>query len=302
MRARTVVVVSALLAMACSSAPGKPPSGDGGSGGSDEGTGGAPATGGKSGDNTGGSVTNTGGAPVNTGGSGGGESPDASAPAGGSGGSAGGSGGSAAGGSGGSAGGTALFVVGAIPPIGDDVQIAKVLAERGLKVELALDSKVKVPDTAGKALVVLSYSLDAKRNFHENFADVPVPLMVMEQNLLGSLDMASMHKWAEPATTLTIQAADSPLAAGFTGDVTVYGKSGEMFWGLPSDQAIKVAVAKGHPTWWVLFAYDKGKMMMTKPAPAKRLQFFMGAHLVPDMFMNAAGLKLLAASIDWCVK
>jgi hypothetical protein len=174
---------------------------------------------------------------------------------------------------------------------------------RGLKAEPILDSKVKVADTEGKALVILSYSLDSKRNFHEDFANVPVPIIVMEHGLLASLGMANMHRWAEPAAAITISAADSPLAAGFpNGDVTVYGKSGEMFWGVPSDQAIKVAIAKGKPGWWVIFAYDKGKMMMSKPAPAKRLQFFMGAHLVPDMFMNAAGLKLLDAAIDWCVK
>src|SRR6185295_3561644 len=142
------------------------------------------------------------------------------------------------GGSGGtSAGGTVLMVVGAVPPIGDDIQIAKVITDHGLKVEYALDSKAKIADTVGKQLVILSYSLDSKRNFHENFVDVPVPIIVMEHGLLGTLGMANMHKWAEPATTLTISAADSPLAAGLTGDVTVYGKSGEMFWGLPSDQA-----------------------------------------------------------------
>jgi hypothetical protein len=193
--------------------------------------------------------------------------------------------------------------VGAIPFIGDDIQIGKELAARGLKVEPILDSKVTVADTMGKALVILSYSLDAKRNFHQNFSDVPVPIIVMEQNLLGTMDMAAVHKWAEPAQTITITAADSPLAAGFpAGDVTVYGKSGEFFWGVPSAEAIKVAIPKGKAGQWVIFAYDKGKKMMTKPAPAKRLQFFMGAHLVPDIFMNANGLKLLDAAIDWCVQ
>src|SRR5689334_2998412 len=152
MRARTLLVVSALLALACSSSPGKPPSQEGGAGGEEGGTGGVTATGGK---------TATGGATA----------------------------------TGGSTGGTAGGTGGAIPPIGDDVQIAKVLAERGLEVDLILDSKVKIADTAGKALVVLSYSLDSKRNFHENFVDVPVPIIVMEHGLLGTLGMADMHKW-----------------------------------------------------------------------------------------------------------
>ena len=316
MRARTLVVVAALLYGGCSSTPGKqPPAGEGGSGGAENGGdggngnggGGGSASGGHAGSAAGGSggaaAGGTGGSASPTGGGGGGEekadagaSPDASA---------GGPPDAAGAGAGGmtGAGGTALMVVGAIPMIGDDVQINKVLMERGLKVEPVLDSKATVADTMGKALVILSYSLDSKRNFHQNFVDVPVPIIVMEHGLLGSLGMANMHKWAEPAQAITISAPDSPLAAGFpAGDLTVYGKSGEMFWGVPSADAIKVAIAKGKPGWWVIFAYDKGKMMMTKPAPAKRLQFFMGAHLVPDMFMNAAGLKLLAASVDWCIQ
>ena len=295
---RPLLLVAALLFAACSSSPpaNHPPAGGEGGAGGDEGGaggGGGPTMGQGSGGAAGAPVADA-APPVAQ------DAtippPDAGAPADtaptGEGGSGGGGGG-----------GVALLVVGAIPLIGDDVQINKELLARGLKVEPALDSKVTVADTMGKQLVVLSYSLDSKRNFHQNFADVPVPIIVMEHGLLASLGMANMHRWAEPAQAITIMAADSPLAAGFpAGDVTIYGKSGEMFWGVPSNDAIKVAIAKGKPDWWVIFAYDKGKMMISKPAPARRLQFFMGAHLVPDMFMNANGLKLLDAAIDWCVK
>jgi hypothetical protein len=195
------------------------------------------------------------------------------------------------------------MVVGAIPVIGDDINISKTLEAHGFKVQLILDTMAKAPDTAGKALVILSYSLDSKRHFHENFSDVPVPVMVMETGLIGTMDMATMHKWVEPVTAITIVDTMSPLAAGFpAGDLTVYNKPGEMFWGVPSAQAVKVALAKGKPDWWVIFGYEKGKMMMTKPAPARRLNFFMGAHLVPDVFMNEAGLKLLGVAIDWMVQ
>jgi hypothetical protein len=297
MRARSVVLIAAFLTAACSSAPGKRSTDDqGGSGGDGDG-----GSGGGTGQSVDAAPTKvdvaaggSGGSAPSNGGASGTETADAASPDVSLGGSP--DGGSPA------TGGVALLVVGAIPMIGDDIQINKELEARGLKVQLILDSKAMVSDTVGKAVVVLSYSLDSKRNFHQNFADVPVPIIVMEHGLLGTLGMANMHKWAEPAQAITISAADSPLAAGFpAGDVTVYGKSGEMFWGVPSADAIKVAIAKGKPGWWVIFAYDKGKMMISKPAPAKRLQFFMGAHLVPDMFMNANGLKLLDAAIDWCV-
>ena len=59
---------------------------------------------------------------------------------------------------------------------------------------------------------------------------------------------------------------------------------------------------KGNAAQWVIFAYPAGAMMMTRPAPGKRLQFFLGAHQVPEQFLNAAGLKLLGAAIEWSIQ
>jgi hypothetical protein len=159
-------------------------------------------------------------------------------------------------------------------------------------------------NTAGKRVVVLSYSLDSDLFKNKaDFAGVTVPLIVMEHALLGTLGMADNHKWAEPVTEITITNADSPLAAGLpAGDVAVYGKTGEVFWGVPGAGALKVATVKGNANQWVIFAYPAGAMMMSKPAPGKRLQFFMGAHQVPTMYMNATGLKLLGAAIDWSIQ
>jgi hypothetical protein len=201
-------------------------------------------------------------------------------------------------------GGAALMVVGKGPLIGDDLQIQKVLQDKGLKVETVEDAVATGASTQGKRVVILSYSLDSDlfKNKAE-FVDVPVPLIVMEHALLGTLGMANNHKWAEPVTQITITGADSPLAAGLPmGDVTVYGKTGEVFWGVPGPGALKVATVKGNANQWVIFAYPTGAMMMTKPAPAKRLQFFLGAHQVPTQFLNDKGLQLLGASIAWCIQ
>jgi hypothetical protein len=289
MSAKTWLLVAALLAAACSSgSPGKPPpsvpGGSGGSGGTG-GTGGTPVVGG-----TGGS-----------GGEGGAPPADASAPAPEKDAAPPPDLGNPAEGGPSVTGGAALMVVGKGPLIGDDLQIQKVLQDRGYKVETVADAVATAANAMGKRVVILSYSLDSDlfKNKGE-FAAVPVPLIVMEHALLGTLGMADNHKWAEPVTQITIAAADSPLAAGLPmGDVTVYGKTGEVFWGVPGPGALKVATVKGNANQWVIFAYPAGAMMMTKPAPAKRLQFFLGAHQVPTQFLNDKGLQLLGASIDW---
>ena len=51
----------------------------------------------------------------------------------------------------------------------------------------------------------------------------------------------------------------------------------------------------------MLFGYEAGAMMVSKPAPAKRLLFFLGAHLDNAPALSADGIKLLRAAIAWSI-
>ena len=204
----------------------------------------------------------------------------------------------------GGGGGQALLVVGQIPLIGSDIQLHEQLVSRGLAVQDVLDAMATPASAAGKQVIVLSYSVDSEE-VRGKFNDATVPIIVTEHNLLDSLGMTSAagHGWQQGVTQITVTTADHPLAAGFSGDVTVYTKTGEVFWGVPSAAAIKVATVKGNPARPVTFVYPAGALMAGgKPAPGKRVQFFLGAHLTPDRWLNAAGLKMLDAAIDWCLR
>jgi hypothetical protein len=312
LRASNGVLCAALLAAAslisaCSNG-GDSPGGTGGStatggnasggrpaSGGQPGSGGSTGTGGSSGQPGSGGSANTGGSSSSSGGSSG----DASAPetSDTSGSEAGGDTPSAAGN------GTALMVVGP-QIIGTDKDIIAALEAKGLKVETVVDSAATVAHTEGKSLVVLSYSLDSD-NFKADYSNIKAPIILMELGLLARLGMTSAgdNKWIDPVTALTIVAADSPLAAGLpAGDHVVFAKPGKFFWGTPSASAIKVATVKGAPTHWVIFAYPAGAMMVGKQAAGKRLHFFFGAHLIPDVFFNDTGKKLLGAAIEWSIK
>ena len=318
MRVKALALVAALVAAGCSSSPsgsqnppaiGQAGSGGAGSGGRGAGSGSGgqatPAPGGSGGSSSGG----TSGAAGESGASGtgnsvgtGGNAADAaspdlsSAPA--DTGSNGGSDQAPA-----SGGGEALLVVGQVPLIGSDIQISEALVAKGLKVEPVLDSKSTTANATGKQLVVLSYSVDSEE-VTTKFVDVPAAIIVMEHVLLQPLGMTdSAHGWVKPATQITITAGDSPLTAGLPpGDVTVFSRPGSVFWGVPSAAAIKAASVKGNAGRSVLFAYPKGAMMAGKVAPGKRLNFFLGAHLVPEQFLNETGIKLLGASIAWSIE
>jgi hypothetical protein len=206
-----------------------------------------------------------------------------------------------------SPGGKALMVVGTIPLVGTDVQIRDALVARKLEVEEVLETNASPAHAAGKKVVVLSFSM-LSTSFKADYAELPVPVIVMEHNLLPRLGMTTPegHGYQPGLTHLTLTAEDPVLTAGLgRGDVEVHLREQQMFWGVPGPGAITVATVKGNPARPVLFAYPAGAAMAGKAAPAKRLHFFFAVHAPPPvstLFLNDNGLKLLGASIDWSLQ
>jgi hypothetical protein len=203
--------------------------------------------------------------------------------------------------------GTALMVVGTIPLVGTDVQIREALQARNLEVEEILEVNATPRSAEGKRVVVLSFSM-LSTSFKADLADLPVPLIVMEHNLLPRLAMTSAagHGYQPGLTQLAITSDDAVLTAGLPrGDVAVHLEEQQMFWGTPGPGAIKVAAATGHPEQTVIFAYPAGAEMVGKVAPARRLHFFFAVHAPPPvtkLYLNDNGLKLLGSSIDWSLQ
>lgn len=202
--------------------------------------------------------------------------------------------------------GKALMVVGAIPLVGTDVQIRDALRARQLEVEEVTEVAATPAHAQGKRVVVLSFSM-LSTAFKADLADAPVPVIVMEHNLLPRLGMTSAegHGYQPGLTHLVLASPDPVLSAGLSGEVAVHLREQQMFWGKPGPGAITVATAKGHPDKPVFFAYPAGATMVGRTAPAKRLHFFFAVHApppVPELFLSEPGLKLLGATIDWSLQ
>jgi hypothetical protein len=320
MRIWPAVLVAALAASACahkaesSDAPAST-----GSGGQQASGGSSGSTGGSTG--SGGTTTGSGGGPTGSGGTvtSGGSSGSGGA---GEGGSAGNpsSGGST--GSGGqsnndataaetsappAAGGKAMLIVGTIPLVGTDVQFEAALKARGMQVDV-VQEKLATPEmAAGARVILMSYSMSSPAFKAEPFTDVAVPVILTEQNILPRIKMSKEHGFTPSNLTKITVISDHELAGGFPkGEVVVYGKQQEMFWGVPGPGGISIAHITGQPAKITYFAYEKGGMMDGVPAPAKRVQFFHATHS-PDpvdknLYLNENGLKLLGVTIDWCLK
>jgi hypothetical protein len=207
------------------------------------------------------------------------------------------------------AGGKALMVVGTIPLHGTDTQIQAALQARGLEVEAVKEDQATPASASGKRIVVLSYSMKSTDFKAEPFAEVPVPIIVLEHFLLPRLGMTGPKEHGFTPSNLTqieITGSDPLLTAGLPpGERTVYLQKQEMFWGVPTPAAIRIATIKDRPEQITYFAYPTGAQMVGRTAPARRVQFFHATHAPPPvdtLYLNDDGLKLLGGAIDWALQ
>jgi len=196
--------------------------------------------------------------------------------------------------------GPALLVVGTEMLTATDVTVRDRL-QRRLRVVMVPELTATTDEAAGKSLVVITASATVAGT-GTKFRDVPVPLMLLEPNLMGLMQLtgtpASEHgATIQTETRLTITDSGHALAGGLSGDVTVYPIPWRLTWGVPGPEAITVATLVGRPRQEVIFAYPEGAMMVGLRAPATRVAFFLHDNPTPDV--TPAALTLLDAAIAW---
>ena len=107
------------------------------------------------------------------------------------------------------------------------MKFEEALKARGLEVEIVQESAATPMHAEGKRVIMLSYGMTSTAFKAEAFTDVPVPIIVTEQNLLPRLKMSGAHGFTGKMTKLTF-ASEHELAAGFPkGDLEVYSPSQE---------------------------------------------------------------------------
>lgn len=176
------------------------------------------------------------------------------------------------------------------------------LESQGLTVDLEVDALSKEADAAGKALILISSSVNRTNLFdgaNPRFKDAAVPAFIMKDGVIEVMGLGNGSKGGFSTdvgqSKLTIVAPGDPLAAGLTGDVTVYTKGDRLIWSVPGPAAKSIATIVGNAKEVGIFAYDKGAAMVMGTAPAKRMAFFI--HRNTDY--SADGLKLFDAAIAY---
>ena len=176
----------------------------------------------------------------------------------------------------------AVVVSRTVPVPASDVPFVQHLRQRGWKVSLIDDDKIK--DVGSKAvrgfdLVVVSASVVA-RKIEWRLQSAPEPIIVSKQSLYPAFKMTGNTKadrgFTSASRKLNIVNPGSPMAAGLDGEVFVSTVAKPMNFGRVGPGAEVVASARGTNNTPVIFAYDAGaKLVNDKPAAGKRIGFHM---------------------------
>jgi hypothetical protein len=189
------------------------------------------------------------------------------------------------------------------PPMPFDMTMKARLEAKGLVVHMLEDAVSRVEDVTGMALLVISSSINRNNLFdgkEPRFKDVVVPTIVMKDGTIEVMGLgagsAGGFSTDVGETQISIIAPGDPLAAGLTGNVTVYTKGDRLIWAKPGAKARNIATVVGHPDEITIFAYAAGDPMVgTAVAPAKRMGFFI--HRNTDY--SPDGVKLFDAAVDY---
>ena len=165
------------------------------------------------------------------------------------------------------------------------------------------DDLVTSADAAGKALVVISATAISTK-VNTTFRDVTVPVMVAEGLLYDEMGMTGTVENVDNGTAanesqITIIDPTHPLAAGLSGTITVLTNIDQVRWGVPNDNAAKVATLASDNNKFTVFAYDSGAVMPGLSAPARRVGYFLTP--TSGTLLNSNSWLIFDAAVNWAV-
>ncbi len=190
-----------------------------------------------------------------------------------------------------------------VDPWPGDAAVKSRLESLGYAVILRGQAELDAADAAGKALVVISSTLQSAA-VGATFRDVAVPVLLWEAFILDDMkmtgpvaqvDYGSIVNQQEVAITTT----GHPLAAGLAGPRQVTAAGKRLIWGRPAASAEVVGTAVADAERAAIFAYEAGDVMAGMTAPARRVGFFL--YDDSATVLTADGWTLFDAAVCWAV-
>jgi hypothetical protein len=195
----------------------------------------------------------------------------------------------------------ALFVVGSTSLTSADSVARAKLINLGYEVTTKDGVAVSQIDANGKDLIVISSTVTSA-SVGTKFRTVPIPVLTWEQAIQDELAMTGSVTNTDQGTTASqtqvkIVNASHSMAAGLSGNTTIYSSSGTLSWGKPGKHAIKIATLTSDTTKAVLYAYEQGTAMLGLRAPARRVGLFLADN--EALQLNSNGSALFDSAVRW---
>ncbi len=196
-----------------------------------------------------------------------------------------------------------MVVYDAAYPDSSDLVLKNRLESIGYDVTLITDVFATASSVTGHDVVLIS---DGVRDTYVNltFRNVTMPVVVLHHDIFDNMRMTGSKSnidFGGLSEQMQIAITDSthPLAAGLSGNPTVYTSPNRVGWGVPSTSAFRVGSVSGNSSRFTIFGYDQGASMVGMTAPARRVGFLFSDYSATAM-SNQAG-QLFEAAVTWAV-
>jgi hypothetical protein len=161
------------------------------------------------------------------------------------------------------------------------------------------DDAVTAADANGRELVIISSTVNSGAVGNE-FRNVAVPVLLWENALFDNMGMTSDEGTEPNERDIVIVNSNHPLAGNVpSGDRRVYSSNQTLTWGVPSNNAARIATIDNNSSRYVIFGYTTGASMVGMNAPARRVGFFLEDNGADNL--TGTGWVLFNAAINWAM-
>jgi hypothetical protein len=201
--------------------------------------------------------------------------------------------------------------------IGDVFIINRLETELGHNVKLGFDDAPadELRKAAAKADLVIVAESVTSRKLLDKLKPVETPILNYEAHAQDDMGLTALDPGGDPGeppecaygvrdkeTRITIVAHAHPLAAGTTGDVTVYHEPKQITWGTVGKSAEVVAILPGEKRGATIYVYRKGSELFDGTVAAGlRVGFFLedDDKTGTANMMTDEGLRLFDAAVKF---
>jgi hypothetical protein len=196
-------------------------------------------------------------------------------------------------------GASVLFVAGSTSLSPGDNALKARLSGLGANVLIKAAPQVVSGDAVGKALVVISETVNSG-DVNTKFRDTSVPVLCLEPSLFDDLRLTGTVSGTDYGTTsnqldLELVVVSHPVASGLR--IPFSTSSATLAWGRPTSSATAIARVAGTSDRMGIFAYEAGASLVSGVAPGRRVAWA-ATGPVPST-LTAQGWKLFDNAVNW---